>query len=283
MAAKILYSKPLIDNSISEFKKRVAAIVQKRGSPPKLAVVLVGEDPASVIYTSNKGKAAVAIGMKHQTVKLLASISPEAAFLEIKKLNEDPSVDGILIQRPLPKSFKEEELIYWIAPKKDVDCFHPENLGRLVLGFSGPKSCTPDGVMRLLAHYGISPAGKTACIIGRSAIVGKPMTSLLLNANATVIQCHSQTKNLESYTKTADILIVAAGKPHLVRAEHIKPGAVVIDVGIHRDAAGKIVGDVHAESATNVASALSPVPGGVGPMTINSLILNTIVAAENGL
>lgn len=283
MTFRTLYSKPLIDSSVVEFSTRVKAVTEKLGRAPKLVVVLVGDDPASVIYTTNKGKAAVAVGMKHETFKLAATTSASEAFALIQKLNNDPTVDGILIQRPLPKSYKESELIYWVDPKKDVDCFHPENLGRLVLGLSGPKSCTPEGVMRLLDHYKIPVAGKTACIIGRSSIVGKPMTSLLLNANATVIECHSHTRDLASFTKTADILVVAAGKPHLIQKEHIKPGAVVIDVGIHKTSEGKVIGDVHAESVSQVASALTPVPGGVGPMTINTLILNTIVAAENSV
>lgn len=283
MTTQILSAKPLVEKTQGELRSRVEAVKKKRGTPPKLVVVLVGEDPASVIYTSNKGKAATTAGMNHETIKFPESATPTDVFSKIKKLNDDSSVDGILIQRPLPKGFLEEEVIYWISPEKDVDCFHPENLGKLWLGMKGFKSCTPFGVMRLLDHYGISVSGKTVCVIGRSSIVGKPMTALLLNADATPIQCHSKTKDLKNFTLQADILVVAAGKPHLIDNSYVKKGAVVIDVGIHRTSEGKIIGDVNTESLMGHAAAVSPVPGGVGMTTINSLLLNTVFGAENSL
>jgi len=283
MTTKILSAKPLVEDSQAELAKRAAEVSKKRGFPPKLVVVLVGEDPASVIYTTNKGKSAVAVGMDHETVKFPATATPETVKKKIDQLNDDHKVDGIIIQRPLPKSFSEEELIYWVSPEKDVDCFHPENLGRLMLGIDGMKSCTPLGVMRLLKFYGINPHGKTACVIGRSSIVGKPMTALLLNANATTVECHSHTQDLENWTLQADILVVAAGRPHLISKKHVKKGAVVIDVGIHKTAEGKTIGDVDTASLMDHASAVSPVPGGVGMTTINSLLFNTVFAAESRL
>lgn len=281
MKTQILSAKPLIEKSQVELSERVSQIKMKRGHPPKLVVVLIGDDPASVIYTNNKGRSALAIGMDHETVNFPATATPAEVHSKIIKLNEDPKVDGILIQRPLPKLFNEEEVIYWITPKKDVDCFHPENLGRLWLGMDGFKSCTPLGVIRLLDHYGISIKGKTACVIGRSSIVGKPMTALLLNGDATPIECHSKTNDLRHFTLQSDLVVVAAGKPHLIDQSYIKKGSIVIDVGIHKNSEGKIIGDVNAESLMGHASALTPVPGGVGLTTINSLLMNTVFAAEN--
>jgi len=261
-------------------RERILRVKTARGRAPKLSVVLVGENPASVIYTTQKGKRAAELGMEHETVILDSNATPSEVRDVVMRLNQDPSVDGILIQRPLPPSFVEEEVLYWVSPEKDVDAFHPVNTGRLTLGLPCFKPCTPYGVMKMLAHYGVEPAGKIACVIGRSSIVGKPMAALLLQANATVIQAHSRTPDLRSIAKLADILVVAAGKPALIDASYIKEGAVVIDVGIHRDPQGKVIGDVIYDSAASRASALSPVPGGVGPMTIAMLMENTVWSAE---
>jgi methylenetetrahydrofolate dehydrogenase (NADP+)/methenyltetrahydrofolate cyclohydrolase len=243
-------------------------------------VVLVGEDPASVIYTRRKGEAAAKVGMEHDTIKLPVTATPQEVKAVIDRLNADRAVDGILIQRPLPKGFKEEEVLYWVAPEKDVDAFHPIDTGRLVLGLPAFAPCTPAGVMELLKHYQINPSGKIACIIGRSSIVGKPMAALLLQANATVLQCHSKTPDLAAMSRQADIVVAAIGKAEAIRAEHIREGAVVIDVGINRLESGKIVGDVAYEEVCKKASAITPVPGGVGPMTIAILLQNTVWAAE---
>jgi methylenetetrahydrofolate dehydrogenase (NADP+)/methenyltetrahydrofolate cyclohydrolase len=276
---KIL-ARPVTDQVHARVKERASAFFSLRGRKPKLSVVLVGEDPASVIYTRRKGEAAVAVGMEHESIKLPATARPEEVRAVIARLNQDPTVDGILIQRPLPKSFKEEEVLYWVSPEKDVDAFHPINTGRLTLGLPTFAPCTPAGVMELLRFYQIPLAGKNVCIIGRSSIVGKPMAALMLAANATVFHCHSQTQDLPSISSQADIVIAAIGKPELIRAHHVRSGAVVIDVGINRRADGKIVGDVAFDEVAEKASALTPVPGGVGPMTIAMLLQNTVWAAE---
>ena len=279
---QILSSKPVIESMEVELRERVRKFHARAGRFPKLSVVLVGEDPASVIYTTNKGKRAVSLGMEHESIHMPASATPAEVLREIQRLNADRTVDGILIQRPFPRAggFHEEETVYWVNPEKDVDAFHPENTGRLSLGLPCFQPCTPAGVMEILRHYGISVAGKTACVIGRSSIVGKPMAALLLQADATVIQAHSRTHDLASMTRQADILVVAAGKMGLVGREHVKSGAVVVDVGIHRNAEGKVCGDVRADEMPGVASAFTPVPGGVGPMTIALLMKNTVLAAE---
>lgn len=282
MPMQILSSKPVIEKMEVALRERIQKFHARAKRFPKLSVILVGGDPASVIYTTNKGNRAVSLGMEHESIHLPGTASAQEVLKEVRRLNQDRSVDGILIQRPLPTSggFREEEVVYWVSPEKDVDAFHPENAGRLALGLPCFLPCTPAGVMKILDHYDISVAGKTACVIGRSSIVGKPMAALLLRANATVIQAHSQTLDLVSMTRQADILVVAAGKIGLIGREHIKPGAVVVDVGIHRNDEGKIVGDVRAHEMPDVASAFTPVPGGVGPMTIAVLMKNTVLAAE---
>jgi methylenetetrahydrofolate dehydrogenase (NADP+)/methenyltetrahydrofolate cyclohydrolase len=276
---QLLFAKPVAESIYTELKKKIADFTKRYSRTPKLVVVLVGEDPASIIYTTKKTKEAQALGMESENLKFPASVDPKTVLRKIEELNLDPKVDGVLIQRPLPGQFDSTAALSWVAPEKDVDCFHPENVGRLTLGLEGPKSCTPFGVMKLLSHYGISVAGKKACVVGRSAIVGKPMAALLLNADATLIQVHSRTSNLTELTKQADVLVVAAGKPKMIRAEHVKSGAVVIDVGIHRQNDGKLCGDVDFESVSATASAITPVPGGVGPMTIATLLSNTVDAA----
>lgn len=275
-----ILAKPVVEKVHSEVATRVAAFKTKTKRTPKLVVVLVGEDPASVIYTRRKGEAAVKVGMDHDTVKFPPTATPAEVKATIDRLNADPAVDGILIQRPLPKSFKEEEVLYWVSPEKDVDAFHPTNTGRLVLGLPAFAPCTPAGVMELLKHYEINPSGKIACIVGRSSIVGKPMAALLLQANATIFQCHSKTPNLPAVCRQADIVVAAIGKPEFIHADHVREGAVVIDVGINRLESGKIVGDVAYDEVAKKASAITPVPGGVGPMTIAILLQNTVWAAE---
>jgi methylenetetrahydrofolate dehydrogenase (NADP+)/methenyltetrahydrofolate cyclohydrolase len=275
-----ILAKPVVERVHNEVAQRVVAFKAKAKRSPKLVVVLVGEDPASVIYTRRKGEAAIKVGMEHDTIKFPATATPQEVKATLDRLNADPSVDGILVQRPLPKSFIEEEVLYWVAPEKDVDAFHPINTGRLSLGLPAFAPCTPAGVMELLKHYEIPVSGKTACIIGRSSIVGKPMAALLLQANATIIQCHSKTPDLAALSRLADIVVAAIGKPEAIRAEHVREGAVVIDVGINRLPSGKIVGDVAYYEVSKKASAITPVPGGVGPMTIAILLQNTVWAAE---
>lgn len=276
-----LSAKPVVDEIKVQLRTRVERIRSKTGHPPKLSVVLVGEDPASMIYTRRKGEMAHELGIEHETIRLPSTSSPAEVKATIQRLNSDNSVSGILIQRPLPNGFKEDEVLFWISPGKDVDAFHPENAGRLFLGLPCFRPCTPAGVISLLNFYKIPIAGKLACVIGRSSIVGKPMASLLLQKNATVIQCHSKTLDLPSISRQADILIVAAGKPGLVDETYVKNGAVVVDVGIHRNSEGKVVGDVLFNRVTTKVSAITPVPGGVGPMTIMTLMQNTLDAAEH--
>lgn len=282
-SSKLLLAKPVAESLRTQVQQRVIAFKEKHGRTPKLSVILVGDDPASVIYTTRKGEAAHAVGMEHETLNFPATATPTEVHAAVQRLNQDPRVDGILIQRPgggLPGAFKEEDVLYWVAPEKDVDAFHPENLGRLSLGLPTFAACTPAGVMELLKFYGISPAGKLACVIGRSSIVGKPMAMLLLQANATVLQTHSKTPDLRSISRQADIVVAAIGKPEFVDSSYLKDGAVVIDVGINRKADGKVVGDADFQDCQKKASAITPVPGGVGPMTIMMLLKNTILAAE---
>ena len=275
-----LIAKPVVDELQKDIRARVVKFRNKTGRTPGLAVVIVGEDPASVIYTNNKRETAMKLGMESQIIRLPIGTSPAEVKAEVDRLNQDATVDGILIQRPLPSSFIEEEVVYWVHPSKDVDAFHPENTGRLVLGLPSFRPCTPAGVMEILKHYGIDPAGKIACVIGRSAIVGKPMAALLLQANATVIQAHSRTPDLRAIASMADLLVVAVGKPKMIDHSYVKKGATVIDVGIHRTAEGKVVGDCDLDAISSQAAQATPVPGGVGPMTITILLQNTITSAE---
>ena len=220
--------------------------------------------------------------MEHETLRFSNEVHPNELQSAVQKLNLDPTVDGILIQRPLPISFNESEVVYWIHPEKDVDAFHPLHAGKLSLNLPSLQPCTPAGILALLKHYGVEISGKIACVIGRSSTVGKPIAHLLLNHDATIIHCHSKTRNLESLTQLADIVIVATGKREFINRSHIKDQAVVIDVGIHPDAVTKkVTGDVQYLSITNWASKISPVPGGVGPMTITFLLKNTLQAALN--
>ena len=259
---------------------RVAEFKEKYGRTPKLTVIKVGNDPASAVYVRNKKIACEAAGMISDVIEMPED-TLEAALLErIAQLNGDASVDGILVQLPLPRHISEREVIKAISPEKDVDCFHPVNAGLLFnLEEATFLPCTPAGVMELLRHEGVEISGKNAVVVGRSNIVGKPMALLLLAENATVTVCHSRTKNLAEYTREADILVCAVGKAKFITADMIKDGAVVIDVGMNRDENGKLCGDVDFDGVKEKCSRITPVPGGVGPMTITMLLANTVAAA----
>lgn len=261
-------------------KNEVADFIKDTGVTPALAVVVVGDDPASAVYVRNKHKACLAVGIASHEYALPASTTEEELLSLIDELNKNKDVHGILVQLPLPRHISEEKVLLAIDPKKDVDAFHPVNVGHLVAGNYDFLPCTPAGVMELLRYYKVEIEGKHCVILGRSNIVGKPMAHLMLEANATVTVCHSRTKNLAQITRQADILVVAIGKPEFVRADMIKPGAVVIDVGINRMPDGTLAGDVATAEAEAVASAITPVPGGVGPMTISILMKNTLTAAK---
>ncbi len=269
--------------SIKEaLKVRVAVLNDQYGRTPNLAVVLVGDDPGSVSYVTGKAKAATEVGIRNTTIHREATIT-EADLLDIVgQLNNDDDVDGILVQLPLPKHIDENKVIAAISPEKDVDAFHPMNVAKLWLKQPCMLPCTPKGIIKLLHFAGVDIAGKEAVVIGRSNIVGQPVAKLLLDANATVTVAHSKTKNLAKIARRADILVVAVGRERFVTADMIKPGAVVIDVGVNRDSrTGKLCGDVDFEEAQHVAAAITPVPGGVGPMTITCLMENTVEAFVN--
>jgi len=278
MSARVLNGKELATKIKGELKQTVEEI-KKKGIYPGLAVVIVGNDPASRVYVNSKKKACEEIGIESFEYALDESISEEELVELIKKLNNDDRVNGILVQLPLPKHINEEKIILAIDSSKDVDGFHPENVGRLMTGNPQFLPCTPAGVMELIKESGVEIAGKECVIVGRSNIVGKPQSMLLLAEHGTVTICHSKTKNLEEVVKRADILVVAVGKPEMIKGSSVKPGAVVIDVGINRLEDKKLVGDVEYESCSKVASAITPVPGGVGPMTIAMLMKNTVKAA----
>ena len=248
------------------------------GRAPGLAVLRVGDDPASAVYVANKEKACGRIGVASFGAHLPAE-TPQAEVLSaIEGLNGDTRVDGILLQLPLPSGLDEGPLLQAIDPAKDADGLHTLNLGRLLKGESGPRSCTPAGVMAMLKSQGIDPAGKRAVVVGRSILVGQPMALMLQAANATVTIVHSRTTDLVAHMREAEIVVVAAGRPGMIGAEHIRPGAAVVDVGIHRKPEGGLCGDVRADEVDPIAAALSPVPGGVGPMTVTMLLVNTVVA-----
>ncbi len=244
-----------------------------------MAVIIVGDDPASRVYVNNKKKACEQIGVYSEEYALPAETTQDELLELIDKLNHDKKINGILVQLPVPKHINEETIINAIDPKKDVDAFHPVNVGKIMVGNFDFVPCTPAGVMELIKESGIDVEGKECVVVGRSNIVGKPQAMLLLHKNGTVTICHSRTKNLKEKTLEADILVAAVGIPEFIKGDMIKPGAVVIDVGINRVADKKLVGDVHFESAEKVASAITPVPGGVGPMTIAMLMKNTVKAA----
>ena len=258
-----------------ELKGKVDAL-KAQGVEPCLAVILVGEDPASTVYVNNKKKACEFIGIKSLSYELPESTTQDELLALIDKLNADDGVNGILVQLPLPKHINEDAVIQAISPKKDVDGFHPQSVGALCIGQKGFVSCTPAGIIELLKRSNVEIEGKECVIIGRSNIVGKPMSLLMLRENATVTVCHSRTKNLKEVTKRADILIVAIGKPKMITAEYVKEGAVVIDVGIHRLEGKKLCGDVDFDTVAEHTSMITPVPGGVGPMTIAMLMKNCV-------
>lgn len=260
-----------------ELKDQVSALTARHGRAPGLAVILVGGDPASQVYVRNKERACEDVGILSRGFRLPQDV-PQAQLEEtITRLNGDPAIDGILLQLPLPRGLDSQRCLDLISPSKDVDGFHPVNMGRLALGLPCLRSCTPAGIMTLLERHGIDAAGKKAVVIGRSNIVGKPLALMLLQKNATVTVCHSRTRNIAAEVRSADIVLAAVGIPRFVTRDMVKPGAVVIDVGINRTEAG-LVGDCDFEGIKDVASAMTPVPGGVGPMTIAQLLVNTLEA-----
>jgi methylenetetrahydrofolate dehydrogenase (NADP+)/methenyltetrahydrofolate cyclohydrolase len=265
----------------AEVAERAAAL-RARGIVPGLAVVLVGDDPASHVYVGRKEKAAAKAGIAGATHRLPAEVSTADVLATVEALNGDPAVHAILVQLPLPSQVDTEAVLDAVAPAKDVDGFHAVNAGRLASGIDAIAPCTPAGIMRMLREHGVECSGKDAVIIGRSRIVGRPMAALLTNAHATVTICHSRTADLAAHARRADILVVAVGRPEMVTGDWVKPGAVVIDVGINRTESGGLVGDVDYESVCEVASLVTPVPGGVGPMTIATLLANTCRLAEGG-
>ena len=278
MTAQILDGKVMS----AEIKEKIAervAVLKEHGITPGLAVILVGNDPASEIYVRNKGKGCEETGMLSRTIHLKEETTQEELEEEIRKLNEDRAIHGILVQLPLPPHLDEQAALSQILPEKDVDGFHLMNAGHLMTGTEGVIPCTPKGALHMIRSAGIDLNGKEAVVIGRSNIVGKPMAMLLLQQNCTVTICHSRTKDLASHTRRADILVAAVGKPRFVTADMVKPGAVVIDVGINR-ADGKLCGDVDFEAVKEIAGWITPVPGGVGKMTIAMLLANTLDAAE---
>ena len=274
--ANIIDGKALSAAIKDEVRAQVPALEKQYGRKPCLCVIIVGENPASQVYVRNKVRAAEYVGIDSLKVELPADSSEEALLARITALNADPAVDGILVQLPLPRHIDEEKVIDAIAPEKDVDGFHPSNVAGLWLGKDCVLPCTPAGILRLIDSTGVSLAGKQAVVVGRSNIVGKPVAKLLLDRNATVTIAHSRTADLGSVTARADVLVVAVGKAGLVTGGMVKPGAVVIDVGMNRDAEGRLCGDVDFASCAEVAGWITPVPGGVGPMTIAMLMVNTL-------
>ena len=272
----------IIDGKVvsAHIRQELSSEVKELGIKPKLAVILVGNDPASAVYVRNKQKACIETGIEPLQITLPENTAEDDLLALIDELNSDESVNGILVQLPLPKTISEKKVIERISPKKDVDAFTYESVGKIVDGNYGFLPCTPAGIMELLKFYNISPEGKECVIIGRSNIVGKPMALLLLNANGTVTVCHSRTHDLKEVTKRADILVVAIGKPNFVTSDMVKDGAVVIDVGINRLPDGKLCGDVSFDEVAEKSSFITPVPGGVGPMTITMLMKNTVSAAK---
>ncbi len=266
----------LISTQIKDELRDKVATLKEQGIIPCLAVIQVGNDPASSVYVNNKKKACAYIGIESLSYELEEAVSQEELLTLIEKLNQDDKVNGILVQLPLPKHIDENAVIHAISPKKDVDGFHPETVGNMCIGTKGFLPCTPAGVIQLLKRSGIEIDGKECVVVGRSNIVGKPMAMLLLRENGTVTITHSRTKDLKEVTKRADILVVALGKPKFITKEYVKEGAVVIDVGIHRNENNKLCGDVDFEDVIDKVSAITPVPGGVGPMTIAMLMDNCV-------
>lgn len=278
--AEIIDGKLVAAKIRSDIKNSVSKFISETGVTPGLAVILVGDNPASKVYVRNKHKACLDAGISSFQIEMPAETEEDELLGKIRELNENDSVHGILVQLPLPSHISEERVIAEISPKKDVDAFHPVNVGKIMTGKYDFLPCTPAGIMSLLDYYNVDIEGKNCVVVGRSNIVGKPMALLLLERNGTVTVAHSRTRNLKEITSSADILVVAIGKPQFVKADMIKDGAVVVDVGINRLSDGKLVGDVDFESVSERASLITPVPGGVGPMTITTLLRNTLMAAE---
>lgn len=278
--AEIIDGKNISAQIRGSIKKETARFIAETGVTPGLAVILVGSDPASQIYVRNKKKACEEVGFKSFEYLMPESTTEEELKELVNKLNHTSEVHGILCQLPLPKHISEKAVIESISPMKDVDAFHPVNVGRIMTGDYNFLPCTPAGIMELIKSTGVEIAGKKCVVVGRSNIVGKPMAMLLLHANGTVTMCHSKTKDLKKECLEADILVVATGKAKMIKADMVKPGAVVIDVGMDRDKNGKLCGDVDFEEVSKVAGYITPVPGGVGPMTIAMLMRNTFTAAK---
>jgi len=278
--ATIIDGKAISQKIRSEVKAATEILIKEKGVTPGLAVVLVGDNPASKVYVGSKEKACVEMGFYSEKHVLPVTASQDELLKLIDKLNKDKNIHGILVQLPLPKQINEDLVLEAISPEKDVDGFHPYNVGRLAVGKPLFQPCTPYGMMKMLEYSNISIEGKHAVIIGRSNIVGKPIALMLLQKSATVTICHSKTKDLKAEVKRADIVVAAIGKPEFVTGDMLKEGAVVLDVGINRLESGKLVGDVDFASAEKVASAITPVPGGVGPMTIAMLMYNTLESAK---
>ncbi|MGO1059101.1 bifunctional methylenetetrahydrofolate dehydrogenase/methenyltetrahydrofolate cyclohydrolase FolD [Planococcus sp. FY231025] len=282
MTATIIDGKAVSQKIKEQVKVRVENL-KSQGVTPGLAVVLVGDNSASLTYVKNKQRTCEALGMRSDLHEYPESLTEAELLSKIDELNNDSGIHGILVQLPLPMHIDEFKVITAISPLKDVDGFHPISVGNMMIGKEAFLPCTPHGIMKLLEHYGIDPAGKHAVVIGRSNIVGKPVGQLLLQKDATVTYCHSKTKDLASFTRQADILVAAIGRAKFIDHTHIKPGAVIIDVGMNRDESGKLCGDVDYADVLETASFVTPVPGGVGPMTIAMLMENTLQSAENGL
>jgi methylenetetrahydrofolate dehydrogenase (NADP+)/methenyltetrahydrofolate cyclohydrolase len=280
VAAKIIDGVAVSRRIREECRSRVEALKANAGLTPGLAVILVGEDPASLLYIRNKLKACAEIGIRSYKFNFPASVDQAAVVRQIEVLNQDPDVHGILVQLPLPPAFDLMQILHAISVDKDVDGFHLYNVGGLVLGDTVFPPCTPYGVVKLLEYEGIALEGKNVVVVGASNIVGKPMALMLMQRDATVCICHAKTRDLAQFTLLADILVVAAGQPKLILAQMVRTGAVVIDVGINRLPNGKLVGDVDFEPVRQKASLITPVPGGVGPMTVTMLMVNTITSAE---
>lgn len=281
--AEIIDGKKVSAQMREQIKSETEELYQKYGVRPGLAVIIVGDDPASKVYVNNKEKACAQVGYYSEVYRLPEQTEMDELLALIDRLNRDEKINGILCQLPLPKHLDEEQVILKISPEKDVDAFHPMNTGKIMIGDYDFLPCTPAGVMKLIESTGTDITGKECVVVGRSNIVGKPQSMLLLQKNGTVTVCHSKTRNLKEVTSRADILVVAIGKADFIGADMVKEGAVVIDVGMNRKADGKLTGDVDFESVSKKASYITPVPGGVGPMTITMLLQNTLTAAKKQL
>ena len=280
MPAQILDGKTLAQKILTELSEKIEQTRLIKGRPPGLAVLMVGDNPASAVYVRNKERSCLNVGMSSYGRHFPHDVEQSIVIDEIERLNQDPNVDGILLQLPVPDHLNATQILYKITPEKDADGLHPINLGKLVRAEAGLRSCTPLGVMRLLEEYNVDTEGKRVVIVGRSILVGKPLSLMLLEKNATVTVAHSRTLNLAQVTNEADILVAAAGKPGLITSSMVKSGAVVIDVGINRLSDGTLAGDVDFASVSQVASYITPVPGGVGPLTVAMLLVNTFASYQ---